>query len=242
MTQGRLMPQHPATVREHIFEDGVALARDLALAVAEQLRAALAARGRASLVVSGGRSPIPFFHALSTQLLDWSNVWVTLADERWVAPSSPDSNERLVLENLLIGTAAAAHWVPLRSSAASAAQALAERSAAIAGMPRPFDCVVLGMGDDGHTASLFPGSTALQTDESESLAAVATPDPPNVQQPRITMTLSTLLASRQIFLPLVGDSKWRVYHRALDGAAPLELPIAAILGQRVVPVDVYWSC
>lgn len=236
------MSERRASVQEHIFSDGTTLARELAQAVAEKLRTAITARGRASLVVSGGRSPIPFFHELSAQALDWSNVWVTLADERWVPPSSPDSNERLVLENLLTGTASAAHWVPLKSPSVSAAQALAEREAAVTAMPRPFDCVVLGMGDDGHTASLFPGSGALQAAGNEWLAAVAAPVPPNVQQPRITMTLSALLASRQIFLPLAGDDKWRVYRRALAGATPLELPIAAILGQHAVPVDVYWSC
>lgn len=236
------MPERHGALRELVFNDGATLARELAQAVAENLRAALAARGSASLVVSGGRSPIPFFQALSTQPLDWSQVWVTLADERWVPPSSPDSNERLVLENLLTGAAGAAQWVPLKSSAASAAQALAERQAALAEMPRPFDCVVLGMGDDGHTASLFPGSAALQAAGNEWLAAVATPALPNVQQPRITMTSHVLLASRQIFLPLAGDRKWHVYRRARDGAAPHELPIGAILGQREVPVAVYWSC
>lgn len=236
------MSAHSEAAREHIFDDSTALAQALALAVAEKLRAAIAARGCASLVVSGGRSPIPFFHILSAQALDWSKVWVTLADERWVPPSSPDSNERLVRGNLLAGAAAAAHWVPLKSPLALTAQGLAESGAAIAGMPRPFDCVVLGMGEDGHTASLFPGSAALQADGTAWLAAVAVPPPPNVLQPRITMTLSALLASRQIFLSIAGDSKWRVYRRALNGAAPLELPIAAILGQREVPVDVYWSC
>ncbi|MFA6313267.1 MAG: 6-phosphogluconolactonase [Sterolibacterium sp.] len=236
------MLQQGDVLREHLFSDRETLARELALAVAGKLRAALAARGSASLVVSGGRSPIPFFQALSTQPLDWSQVWVTLADERWVPPSSPDSNERLVLENLLTGAAAGAQWVPLKSSAASAAQALAERQTALAGMPHPFDCVVLGMGDDGHTASLFPGSAALQSAGNEWLAAVATPAPPNVQQPRMTMTLPLLLASRQIFLPLTGDAKWLVYRRARDGAAPRDLPVAAILGQCEVPVAVYWSC
>lgn len=234
------MPDLRVAVREHKFDDGAALARELAQVVAAKLHTALATRGSASLVVSGGRSPIPFFHALSAQPLDWSRIWVTLADERWVPPSSPDSNERLVLENLLTGAASAAHWVPLKSSAASAAQALAERQTALAEMPRPFDCVVLGMGDDGHTASLFPGSTALAG--NDWLAAIATPAPPNVQQPRMTMTLRALLASRHIFLPLTGEGKWRVYRRALEGAAPHELPIAAILAQREVPVDVYWSC
>lgn len=236
------MPERQGALRELLFNDGATLASALAQAVAENLRAALAARGRASLVVSGGRSPIPFFQALSSQPLNWSQVWVTLADERWVPPSSPDSNERLVLGNLLTGAAGAAQWVPLKSSAALAAQALGERQAALAAMPRPFDCVVLGMGDDGHTASLFPGSPALRAAGDEMLAAVATPSPPNVQQPRITMTASALLDSRRIFLPLAGDSKWQVYCRARDGAAPHELPIAAILGQCGVPVVVYWSC
>jgi len=242
-------PGGPGSPLERLFPDAETLAAVLAGEVAARLRAAIAARGQASLVVSGGRSPIAFFRALSAQTLEWQSLWITLADERWVDPSAPDSNERLVREHLRTGAAAAAHWVPLKTPAASAAKALNERSLAVAAMPRPFDVTVLGMGDDGHTASLFPrmaGPEAAQERSqgnagSDLLAAVDTPKLPNVQCPRITLSLPALLASRRIYLVIGGATKWQVYRRAAAGASPLELPVAAILGQREVPVEVYWA-
>ncbi len=229
-------------VLEQRHADAVASAAALAAAVAGQLRAGLAARGTASLVVSGGRSPVPFFAALRIMTLDWSRVWITLADERWVAADAPDSNERLLREHLLRDAAAAARFVPLKSAFASVEAGLAASSAALAAIPRPYDVIVLGMGEDGHTASLFPGTSglpaALAMDDPTLLAAIT---PLSAPHPRISLRLPALLAARAIHLPITGPAKLAVYRQALATTEPARLPIAFVLQQTTVPVCIWLS-
>jgi 6-phosphogluconolactonase len=227
-------------VTEHEFTDSAAAAQALALEVAASLREGIAQRRGASLVVSGGRSPVPFFQALRAQPLDWSKVWITLADERWVAPGSPDSNERLVRQHLVSGAAPDARFVSLWTGDERPIQAVAEVTERILRMPRPFDAVVLGMGEDGHTASLFPGMEALKAmlDPRWKLH-VGVGTAPVAPQARITLTLRGLLDARRIFVSLAGSAKREVYDQARAGASPLDLPIAALLRQEQVPVSVY---
>ncbi len=230
------------TVAESLHASPTEAAQALATAVGKSLTAALAVRGRASLVVSGGRSPIEFLHCLRDAALDWSRVWITLADERWLPDSDPDSNAGLVQQHLLQGAAAAAHFVPLWNGAATPAAAIAERSAALAALARPFDAVVLGMGEDGHTASLFPGATGLAAAlDPAGTALLAAIDPPTAPHPRLSLTIAALLGSRHIHLPLAGATKRAVYTRALADCDPLRLPVAAVLCQSAVPVTVYLS-
>ncbi len=229
-------------VQERLFASPAQAAQAQADAIATALAAALDMRQRASLVVSGGRSPIGFFQCLRDAALDWSRVWITLADERWVPDSDPDSNGGLVRRHLLQGAAAAAHFVPLWNGAATAAAAIAERTAALATLSRPFDAVVLGMGEDGHTASLFPGAAGLAAAlDPAGTALLAAIDPPVAPHPRLSLTVSALLGSRQIHLPLAGAAKRAVYTRAMAECDPLHLPVAAALCQSIVPVTVYLS-
>lgn len=226
-------------VHEHAFASAAEAARALAAAVAGQLNGALKARPQASLVVSGGRSPIAFFHCLRQMPVEWARVRISLADERWLPPRHPDSNACLVSEHLLQG-AAAAQFVPLWNGAATPSQAVAERQQALRALPRPFDAVVLGMGEDGHTASLFPGAAglaaALDPAGVDTLVAI---DPPGAPYPRLSLTLAALLDSRQLYLPLSGDRKRAIYRQARDECRPLTLPVAAVLCQATVPVAVY---
>jgi len=228
--------------REHLFDTATALAEQLAEQVIAGLRAAIAARGAASLVVSGGRTPLALFEALGSKQLLWERVWITLADERWVPLDSPDSNERVVREQLLVGVAQAARFVPLKNSAATPEQGVPAVAAAVAEMPRPFDVVILGMGEDGHTASWFPQSQQLAAAlHPNSAALCAAVHPVTAPHPRMTLTLPALLASRRIVVHISGDAKWRVYQQACQGGPIEELPIRAVLRQTEVPVDVYWS-
>lgn len=226
----------------HLCDDPAALATRLAADVKARLRAALAARASASLVVSGGKSPLAFFRALSQATLDWQRVWITLADERWVDSASPDSNERTVRDHLMQGPAAQASFVPLKTSALSPELALDNRAAALAGMPKPFDVVVLGMGEDGHTASLFPGADNLRDalDLSSPPAPIAI-TPPAAPHRRISLNLAAVIDARFIALPIQGIAKRAVFERAARGASALELPVAAVLSHAPVPVDVYWA-
>lgn len=224
---------------ERSFTDAGAAADWLAADVAGRLRDAIASRGCASLVVSGGRSPVTLFHRLRECALDWSRVWVTLADERWVDPTAEDSNDRLIREHLLTGNAAPAHFVPLKSPAPQPLDALAERSQALAAMPHPFDVVLLGMGEDGHTASLFPGADGLADAlDPSSPALLAAIEPPHASHPRITLTLAALLDARWIAVQLQGEAKRCVYKRARNNSSPAQYPIGAVLNQRRVPVVV----
>jgi len=218
------------------FPDAAALARALADAVAADLRAGMAARGRATLALSGGATPRAFLRELSRRELDWSRVAVTLADERWVAPDHARSNERLLRETLLQGAAAAAHFVPLHRDVAAPEDAVAAIEADVESW-LPFDAVVLGMGLDGHTASLFPGGDALAAALDPSGKSRVMPMRARAAgEPRLTLTLPTLVATRHMYLHIEGIDKRRV-HESPDAQTPL----ASVLAAANAPVDVYWA-
>jgi 6-phosphogluconolactonase len=227
---------------EHRFDSAHALAQALAQSVAADLRAALQACGGASLIVSGGRTPAQFLTLLSEQELDWTKVWVSLADERWVDEDHPDSNAALVRQHLLQNYAVGANFVPLKNAAATPAQGERACTKALEAMPRPFDMVLLGMGDDGHTASLFPQAPqlaqALAMDSGQRCLGV---DPVTAPHPRLTLTLPALLASRRIAVLFTGAGKWALYQQALQPGPAEALPIRAVLHQDRVPIEVYWT-
>lgn len=227
----------PIGVVAHSLSDAAQLAQVLARQVAGKLEFALQAHGSASLVVSGGRSPIAFFEALSSFTLDWSRVQVSLADERWVAPSEPGSNEALVRRHLLQNAAADAQWLGLYHPAASLDEAARLACASLAAMTQPIDVLVLGMGDDGHTASLFPGSPLLAQALGEDCSDLCLPmQAPVSPQQRISMTYPLLSSARLQCLAIQGESKLRTLQRALE-AAPLQMPIRAFLRS---PLEIYW--
>ena len=223
------------------FKDSSTLVAGLAAQVAELLRAGIKERGRASLVVSGGSTPVVFFAALSELALDWEQVVITLADERWVDPAEADSNEHLVRQHLLQNRAAAARFVGLRTGAVTAMQGERECADRLALLPRPFDVLILGMGNDGHTASLFPQAARLGEAlalESGKLCLAITP--PAAPHERMTLTLPALLQSRQIILHIAGADKRAVYERAMADGPVAQMPIRAVLGQTASPVTVFW--
>jgi len=229
-------------VHEHRFPDRIALAHALAGEIKVDLEEAITARGAASLVVSGGRTPAPLFEQLSREKRQWDKVWITLADERWVDPTTEFSNERLVREKLLVNEAAAAHFVGLKNPAPTPEAGADWAWRALTRVPRPFDVVQLGMGEDGHTASLFPGSMALSRaldpTASPGCVAVNALKPPHA---RVSLNLAALLDSRRMVLLIEGEQKWQVYQRARMPGSPAELPVRVILHQKEVPVDVYWA-
>ena len=229
-------------IATHSFTDCHALAASLAERVARYLREGIDERGSALLAVSGGSTPKHFFEQLSHASLDWSRVSVTLVDERWVPESSERSNARLVKSLLLRNQAAAATFVPLYTGIDTPEQALASGDAPAAALTLPFDAVILGMGDDGHTASFFPGGDRLA--EALDLAGSRRLLPmraPGAGEPRITFTLPALLQTRALFLHIEGDAKRRVLADARLGLAEgKHYPVRAVLEQQDVPVAVYW--
>lgn len=228
-------------VHEHRFPDGVALAHALAGEIKVDLDEAVGVRGSASLIVSGGTTPKRLFGVLSNETLPWEKVWLTLADERWVEPADAASNERLVREQLLVGAAAAAHFVALKNPAPTPEAGADWAWRALSRVPHPYDVVMLGMGLDGHTASLFPGSLALARamDPAASPGCIAV-NALTAPHARVSLNLAALLDARRIVLHIEGDAKWQVYQRARTTGSLAEMPVRAILQQREVPVDVYW--
>jgi 6-phosphogluconolactonase len=228
--------------REWRFDNAAAQSDALATAVANMLTQALRARAQASLVVSGGRTPAAMFAKLAAMPLEWSRVHITLADERWVEPTSDSSNEHLVRATLITGPAKAAVFIGLKTLAPDAQAGLTEAWQRCATMAQPFDQVLLGIGDDGHFASLFPGAKGLADalDDGAAPGCVAI-TPVDAPFPRISLNLAALLRAHSIRIQICGASKWEVYQRALEPGPFVEMPIRAILRQRKVPVDVYWS-
>lgn len=227
-------------VTTHDFTDAGAQAAALAGRVAAQLREAVAARGRAVVAVSGGSTPKAFFAQLSKEPLDWSAVTVTLVDERWVPDTDERSNARLVKSILLQGTAAAARFVPLYTGAATPEQGLAEAEARIAALPAPFDAVLLGMGDDGHTASFFPGGDHLaEATDPHGTAKVWPMRATGAGEPRITLSLPILLDTHALYLLVCGEKKRALLADVRQGAT--EYPVHSVVMQERVPLDVYWS-
>jgi 6-phosphogluconolactonase len=224
------------------YADIETLSQELAARIAAILGAAIAARGLASLVVSGGRSPVRLFEILRSQPLDWSRVCIGLADERWVPPTDEASNEHLVRSVLLKASAASARFHGLKNGAPTPDLGAVSAWETFARVPRPFDAVLLGMGDDGHTASLFPGSPnlpgALNPAAAAGCVGMWSPAPPKA---RLSLNLSALLDSRRITVLITGESKWRTLRAARDPGPEQEMPIRAVLRQTRTPVEVMWS-
>lgn len=224
------------------FASAAVLASEAAGDIATQLARAIAARGEASLLVAGGHSPAGLFEQLRRQALEWSRVSIALVDERWVEPTDPASNERFVREGLLRDRAAEAHFFGLKNPAASPDLGAAAAWSASARIPRPTDVTVLGMGDDGHMASLFPGSpnlkSALDLEAPEGCIGMWSPSVPHA---RLSLNLSALLDSRHIVILILGEAKLRTYIEAC-GPGPLEeMPVRAVLRQQRVSVEVVWA-
>ena len=227
----------PEGVTAHTFKNPAVLAEGLAIKVAGQLNDAVKAQGTATLVVSGGRSPVAFFQSLIKQPLDWSKVAVSLADERWVPVEHADSNAGLLKKHLLQGPAAKARFVGLYNVAANLEDAAEQADRALAELP-PIDVLILGMGDDGHTASLFPNSP--------NLAEALNPDnprrcwpmlAPTVPHQRLSMSRSLLASAKTKVLSISGQGKLNTLNDALGGTDIAALPIRAFLQPTL---EIYW--
>ena len=209
------------------FKSSAKLAEALASDVAAWLTDAIAERGFAVLAVSGGSTPKPFFANLSRHKLDWKNVQITLVDERQVDETSPRSNAKLVKETLVQNEAASAQFIPLYQNPNAA------------NLSR-FDVAILGMGNDGHTASFFPGgdnlAAALDIEQSHSIISMIAE---GAGESRLTFTLPRLLTARKLCLHIQGADKMAVLEKALVGDDQTEMPVRAVL-HAPKPLNLYW--
>ena len=231
-------------VAERLWPNGPALAGALAEAIATGLSAAIMARGVASLVVTGGSTPGPLYDALCGADIPWERVYVTLSDERWVSPDDAASNEHLVRTRLLHGPAARARFVGLKTTDAAPEAAVESVSAAISALPHPFDVLLLGMGDDGHVASLFPGAAetlaAMDDDASALVCAVNRPEAAGAAA-RLSLTFRALRDARWTVLMIEGDDKLAVARAAQAGDDVAELPVRGVLKAAHGPVEIWWA-
>jgi len=223
------------------FASRDALDESLATKVAAELSQAIADKGRASIAVSGGSTPKGFFKALSQFDLAWDKVTVTLADERWVEFESDASNTRLVHENLLQNNAKNATFFHLKKGEFTEST-LAELNVSAKATLLPLDVLILGMGEDGHTASLFPCSEQIEQglDTTNELALMKVV-PKTAPNDRITFTFSELIKSKNVILHVCGDNKKVVLDKANEANDFFEMPIRAFLQNQNIETQVYWA-
>jgi len=223
---------------EHKFDSRDAASAAVAARLAGLVGAQLDRDATAHFVVGGGTTPQRCFDYLSEYELDWDKIQVALSDERWVPNDHDDSNERLVRDSMLKDAASAGHILSVYQAGMSVderAQELQTRKP-----ENGFACSMVGMGSDGHFASLFPDadclSEGLQLDNARFYIPVRTSASPH---PRISMTLSALLASDEVLLFFFGEEKLAVYDNA--HTVDKTYPITALLEQQQTPVSLYWA-
>ena len=221
----------------HAFPDRESLDEALAAYVVSRLQQGITERGTAHLVVSGGSTPINLFSILADADVEWGRVVVLLADERWVQVDHEDSNERLVRQTLLTGKAKSAQFLSLLPSPDDEISNISGLSTLLRSLPR-FDVVLLGMGEDAHTASLFPCSTALREGLTTEQGALIT-RPRNAPHLRVSMSKQRLLATECGVVHIVGERKKAVLELARKSENEMRYPISAFLGPA--GFDCWWA-
>jgi 6-phosphogluconolactonase len=233
------------SIIEHKFTDRNELIENLTRVFMNDLQQALGQKISATLLLSGGSTPAPLYQRLSTANLNWSQVNVALVDERWADPDSTASNERLLHENMLINNAADANFTGMKNDHQTPFAGEAECNAQYAKLPSPYAICLLGMGLDGHTASLFPGAEGLTAalDSKQYCAGIravkseVTGD--NIE--RMTLTPWSILQSQRLILLITGTDKWAVFRQACQSGASTDQPISFFIHQGSVPLEVYWA-
>ena len=219
------------------FENSTLLNEAFSQEIADKLQAGINQNGSASLLVSGGNTPKPMFLMLSNKDIEWNKVNIALVDDRWVDLTDPASNEAMVNEALLINKASAANFIGMKTEHDNAFDAESAVSDKFKEVKRPFDVVILGMGEDGHTASIFPCCAQLEEALTTTKDIMAT-EPTTAPHQRMTFTKTALLNSKQLYLHLVGESKEAVLLDVAAGSDEKQAPIRAFLNQSNVPMSV----
>jgi 6-phosphogluconolactonase len=225
-----------------VHRDFDALCDALVPRIVQVVRSGTSKHGAASLALAGGSTPFPLYSRLAKQDLDWSKLTLVPGDERWVAPEHEASNLRAIRAAF---AGVNPRFGPLVPDQPGAEPSLDAAMATLVTTPQPFDVCVLGMGSDGHFASLFPGATELCTaldPACDEPLVIVTPNPmpEDAPYPRVSLTLSVILASRYPVLVLRGERKREVLEAA-RGADPRRFPIAALLASSAPTLDIHWS-
>ena len=228
------------------YESSSVMADTLATRIMESIAKAIKERGHASLAVSGGSTPRALYERLAHQEADWDRVVVVLVDERWVEPGARGSNETFVRETLIQGEARRAQLVGLKTSGDGPEDGLAEAEALLSKVPSPFDVVILGMGDDGHTASWFPHAKGLEQAIKGTGARVAAIEaqPSEITGPftqRITLTRAALSDAPEIHILLSGVNKRQTWQEASGPGEIEDMPVRVLIRDPELPLQAHWA-
>ena len=215
------------------LHDSAALAAAVVGLVASSVSAGVAQRGRAILVFSGGGTPEIFLPQVATLNLPWDKISILLADERWVDEDSPHSNTAMLRRTLLSEAGPAqAKFIALKNAATTAAEGVPIARQGLPPISLPYDLVLLGMGNDGHFASLFSGTPRLaellSLDNTERVVAIPPPTTANPKVERISLTLAEIKHSERVVLVLQGEAKLEVLRQAWQTADALQTPVFAL--------------
>ena len=233
-----------STVTSHeetFYQDRKRLFAGLTQDFQDRLAEIIRKRRKASMALAGGTTPGPLYDGLSNAPINWEKVSLTVTDERWVHPDDPASNEFLIRDLLMRRRAAAATFIPFKTNHAKASGGAATAEKRIAPI-MPFDICLLGMGPDGHIASLIPDAegyaAAADPNSARKLAGIHAPGAAGSPE-RMTLTIPGILSSRRIVLLFMGQDKMNVYEEAKAGGGAS--PIKELLAQRKVPVHAVWA-
>tara|TARA_Y100000385_G_scaffold234300_1_gene247533 strand:+ start:312 stop:1013 length:702 start_codon:yes stop_codon:yes gene_type:complete len=229
-----------AGLRNHHFENKSTLVSALKKRILENLKSGIQERGSSVLVVSGGSTPRALFEALSQSVLDWHLVTIVLADERWVLADDKNSNESFVRATLLVDRAASAKFVSLLDYYPDFTIAEIEVDKTLGSLPI-YDAVILGMGLDGHTASVFPCADTIQLNASLTTEKSALfVDPTTAKFRRLTQSVSRLRNTRFGAIHIEGIEKKFVLDAAKGSPDNPRYPVSYFTGENT-SFEIYFS-
>ena len=224
-----------AEIKVMLFSSREDLFQSFVKDVSNLLTRSIEKRGKTTIAISGGRTPQHFFPILSNLPLPWSKVFITLADERWLDPLHLDSNEGLVQRLLIQGPATAANFIGLKNFADNPFEGLAMCRESLKNLSWPLDGILLGMGMDGHIASLFPDRPEWLKTHDIIFPVAASAN----REARVSLTPTAILNCRQIFLVIIDPQRRTIFETAMQSGPIAKLPVRLILHQNKVPVTVY---
>lgn len=230
-------------LNEQFFESKDQMTAALSELLETQLASGIEQDGSAVLMVSGGSSPAPAYKYLSSVPLDWKNIKVAMVDERWVDADHEKSNEAFIKSTLLQNYAAEAEFITMKNSAQTAVLGQAECESAYQSLKKP-DVTILGMGPDGHTASLFPHAEGLEAGlQGDALVCAINAIESEVTgsiTERISLSLNGIAQAKKVVLLISGDTKKAVYEEAKTPGSAFDVPLRAVLNHNDIDLTVFW--
>ena len=226
------------------YDDAGELAEAIAGDIGFIIDSALDARGAALIALPGGKTPVAALDLIAAQKRKWKDVTIIPTDDRIVEVTSPLSNVAMLAKKFLpLG----ARVIPLTGGAAAADYKMSGKAAdaRLADLPFPLDLVWLGMGVDGHTASIFPGPDLDEAlngpKERRALGVMPDPMPADAPVARVTLSKAAILGARSLTIAITGADKRAVLERAIAEGPGSAVPIGRVLGDSDLAVDIHWA-